>query len=205
MKASAFSLELGFAGHPVPLSSLLRGTAGPVPRCESRSWDGPGEGSGVEVQDLIDAFLELPTIDGSPVTVVVNRPVKLGTAFAQFAELDDVRAASCLVPIYPRDHRVSSLEEILPVTLQLFDPVPDGFSGNKLQAGVGYPPRTVVGKQRRETAKISHDCSIDELTAQRLDFDAVSDAITARHQVCPPFLSTPRRGRSTRPSLDEAW
>jgi hypothetical protein len=190
MKASAFSLELGFAGHPVPLSSLLRGTAGPVPRCESRSWDGPGEGSGVEVQDLIDAFLELPTIDGSPVTVVVNRPVKLGTAFAQFAELDDVRAASCLVPIYPRDHRVSSLEEILPVTLQLFDP---------------DPPRTVVGKQRRETAKISHDCSIDELTAQRLDFDAVSDAITARHQVCPPFLSTPRRGRSTRPSLDEAW
>jgi hypothetical protein len=100
------------------------------------------------------------------------------TIVAQVPETQDVRAADRGVAREFDDAGVCGLHEIVPeALLQPLDAGPDLLPAGELDVDGGDPPHRVRREQRREAVIVAQHPGVGELTAQRLDLDAISDGL----------------------------
>src|ERR671919_1933962 len=92
--------------------------------------------------------------------------------------------------------RVRGLDEVVPEALHPLDTGADLLLADGLGVDVGDSHRAVLCEQRREAVVVAHHHRVGELTAQRLDLDAVSNGLKVAHRFPPCLLRYPHDRRA---------
>src|SRR5258708_1046119 len=77
--------------------------------------------------------------------------------------------------------RVRGLHEVVEETLLPFAPGAELLPANGLNVDGGDPHHAILGEQRREAVVVAHHHRVGELAAQRLDLDAINNALKVAH------------------------
>jgi benzoate membrane transport protein len=171
--AAFWALAAGLAVHAV----LPRSRTGRLRGLGGRS----GQRGVVAVPDLVDPLGELPAVAGAPVPVVVDGVVQFAVAVAGADQFLHVGPAGRGVAVQLDGAGVGGLHQEVHELRHPGPPGPDLVRADQLGRDVGHPQRAVRGEQRRHPVVVAHHRPVGELTAQRLDLDAVGDGLQVGH------------------------
>src|SRR5262249_62187897 len=86
------------------------------------------------------------------------------------------------VPVKPDRTRVDGLHEVVHETRHSLAIGADLLLARELNGDMGHSPYAVRCEQRRHAVVVTHHYRVGELTAQRLDVEAVDDGLKIAHR-----------------------